>query len=88
MSKPLIARGLFSGGSNITGEVGALESILNFLGIRSDADVATVRVAVFTNATRPDPSTLPAGTVIFNSDDAAPNWSDGTAWRDSAGSPT
>lgn len=43
---------------------------------------------VFTNADRPDAATLPPGTQIWNSDDKAPQWSDGTAWRDSSGTLT
>ncbi len=46
---------------------------------------ASVKLDIFTNATRPDATVFPAGTVIFNSDDAAPNYSDGTIWRDAAG---
>lgn len=42
----------------------------------------------YTNATRPAPATVPAFTFIFNTDDAAPNWSDGAAWRDAAGTIT
>ena len=37
----------------------------------------------YTNATRPTPGS--AGRVIFNSDDQAPNYDDGTNWRDSQG---
>ena len=39
----------------------------------------------FTNATRPAPAAVPLFTWIFNTDDAAPNWSDGTNWRDATG---
>ena len=38
-----------------------------------------------TNATRPDASDYQPGFAIWNTDDAAPNYSDGTSWRDSAG---
>lgn len=44
--------------------------------------------AVFTNAGRPAASGLEAGTEIWNSDDNAPNYSDGTNWRDAAGNTT
>ena len=42
-------------------------------------------LAVFSNATRPDPTTQPIGTAIFNTDDKAPNYSDGTDWRTAVG---
>ena len=44
--------------------------------------------AVFTNSTRPAPTSVPAGTQIWNSDDNAPNYSDGTAWRAADGTVT
>ena len=39
----------------------------------------------FTSAARPDPSSVPLFTWIYNIDDNAPNYSDGTNWRDAAG---
>lgn len=39
----------------------------------------------YTNASRPAATSLEAGTMIWNTDDAAPNFSDATIWRDSAG---
>jgi hypothetical protein len=39
----------------------------------------------YTDALRPAATAVPAFTFIFNTDDAAPNWSDGTDWRDAAG---
>jgi hypothetical protein len=39
----------------------------------------------YSNTTRPEANTLPAGTAIFNTDDNAPNWTDGAAWRDANG---
>jgi len=43
----------------------------------------------FTNANRPDPSTVQEGTEIFNLDDNAPNWADGQGhWRDALGNIT
>lgn len=41
-----------------------------------------------TNATRPAANTVPAGTQIFNTDDGAPNWSNGTDWVDALGNLT
>lgn len=42
----------------------------------------------YDNTTRPNASTLPAGSMIFNTDDGAPNWSNGTIWVDATGSHT
>ena len=39
----------------------------------------------FSNANRPSPTTIPAFTSIWNTDENALNWSDGTNWRDSTG---
>jgi hypothetical protein len=39
----------------------------------------------YTNATRPAATAVPTFSAIWNTDDNAPNWSDGAAWRDSAG---
>jgi hypothetical protein len=43
---------------------------------------------VYNNATRGEASAMFAGTVIWNTDDNAPNWSDGEYWRDSRGNIT
>lgn len=45
-------------------------------------------IQVYSNATRPDASNVPAGHMIWNSDDLAPNFSDGTEWRDAFGAST
>jgi hypothetical protein len=43
----------------------------------------------FPNTSRPDASTYPKGTMIWNDDDDAPNWSDGSGtWRDAEGNIT
>jgi hypothetical protein len=39
----------------------------------------------YTNALRPAANLVPAFTAIWNSDDAAENWTDGVAWRDNNG---
>lgn len=41
-----------------------------------------------TNAGRGSAATAGVGAMIWNSDDNAPNWSDGTNWRDAAGNVT
>jgi hypothetical protein len=43
---------------------------------------------VYNNASRPDASTIQEGSMIWNSDDKAPNFSDGTNWRDAVGNLT
>lgn len=42
----------------------------------------------YTNANRPGANLVPAGTMIFNTNDNFPNVSDGTNWRDPAGAIT
>lgn len=42
-------------------------------------------LGAYTNATRPAATAVEAGTMIWNTDDAAPNFSDATVWRDAAG---
>ena len=42
----------------------------------------------YTNATRPAATAVPTFSAIWNTDDNAANWSDGTNWRDNAGSIT
>ena len=45
-------------------------------------------VPTYDNTTRPGAATVPAGTMIFNTDDGAPNWSTGAAWVNALGAPT
>lgn len=47
-----------------------------------------IPLQIFTNVNRPLASTVDMGTMIFNSDDGAPNWSNGTVWIDSSGNET
>lgn len=47
-----------------------------------------IRMKVYTDGTRPSASSVGAGTMIYNSSDNAPNFSDGTNWRDAMGSIT
>jgi len=42
----------------------------------------------YDNTTRPLPATAPVGMMIFNTDDGAPNWNNGTSWVDASGIPT
>jgi hypothetical protein len=44
-----------------------------------------IRTGVFTTATRPSAATFGAGTHIYDTTLSKPIWSDGTAWRDAAG---
>jgi hypothetical protein len=43
---------------------------------------------VFTNGTRPNANTIPVGSSIWNSDDDAHNWSNGTGYFDGVGTGT
>jgi hypothetical protein len=45
-------------------------------------------MANHTNATRPDPTTVPSGTIIFNTEDGTMNTSNGSVWLDPTGTPT
>jgi len=42
----------------------------------------------YSNTTRGAANLFTAGAMIFNTDDNAPNWSDGTSWRDAMGNIT
>lgn len=50
-----------------------------------DAAVGTESFPVFADATRPAPAAWPLYGAIWNTDDNALNWTDGTNWRDAAG---
>lgn len=47
-----------------------------------------IPLQIFTNVNRPPASAVDKGTMIFNSDDGAPNWSNGVDWIDSSGNKT
>jgi hypothetical protein len=59
----------------------------SFIDLRPGA-VSGFPFSVYSNATRPAATTYSAGGQIFNTDDNAPNWSDGTNWRDAVGAIT
>ena len=46
---------------------------------------ALLHIRVYSNATRPSATLYPAGFMIWNTSDSAPNYSDGTDWRDAVG---
>lgn len=46
---------------------------------------AALALPSYTNANRPAASSVAVGGAIWNTDDNAPNFSDGTNWRDAAG---
>jgi hypothetical protein len=56
--------------------------------LRMGSLTADAPLAQYSNATRPAASSVPAGTLIDNTDDNAPNKSDGTNWRDMMGAVT
>jgi hypothetical protein len=49
---------------------------------------AVASVKIFTNANRSAATGFPSGTLVWNSDDNAPNFSDGVDWRDAVGNLT
>jgi hypothetical protein len=49
---------------------------------------ALVAATPYLAADRPDASDVAVGTSVFNTTDHAPNWSDGTNWRDANGNIT
>jgi len=51
-------------------------------------DTAHPILPSYTDANRPVATTVPAGAVVWNTDDNAPNYSDGTNWRTAAGATT
>jgi hypothetical protein len=53
-----------------------------------DVAIGYEKMPIYTNITRPLATLFPVGTMIFNSDDAAPNFSDGAQWLSAAGVPT
>jgi hypothetical protein len=54
-----------------------------------DANIGmTHEIPSFTNLNRPAASAVVTFSEIFNTDDNAPNWSDGANWRDSSGAIT
>jgi hypothetical protein len=50
-----------------------------------DAAVGTEPHPAFADLTRPLPADWPIFSAIWNTDDNALNWTDGTNWRDAAG---
>jgi hypothetical protein len=52
------------------------------------AAVGTEPWPAFTNLSRPLPADWPLYAAIWNTDDNALNWTDGTNWRDAAGAIT
>jgi hypothetical protein len=73
----------FAGGEGIT-EGGNSRPI----GLTLPRLLNELNARVYSNATRPDASKVPPGSSIWNVDDRAPNWSDGTDWRDAMGNLT
>ncbi len=48
-------------------------------------EISIIQLAIYTTANRPDSSKIPVGSMIFNTSTNIPNFSDGTNWRDAAG---
>lgn len=48
-------------------------------------EVSIIQLAIYSTVNRPDASTIPIGSMIFNTSTNIPNFSDGKNWRDAAG---
>lgn len=78
-----LAVGYFQGGARVTDNATGLRRYLNELETRVDGLLTVtdlLRATPFTNATRPSPASVVAGTIIFNDSDKDLNVSDGTNW--------
>jgi len=67
-------------------EAGSL--VMSFISLETGDSVKSFGASAgpsYTNGTRPAANTVPLFTSIWNTSDNAPNWSDGTNWRDGAG---
>lgn len=53
--------------------------------VRGAQDIASISVPHYTTAERPDASTVGLGEMIYDSDLDLPLWSNGTDWKDGAG---
>jgi hypothetical protein len=68
--------------------MGGIVNAINRLVEAIKALRTTPTLPVFTNASRPAATAVPAGYLIFNSDDNFPNVSNGAVWKDMAGTTT
>ena len=77
----------FGGARRVAIQVNGLDGSVNIGGLVIDKN-GNVSAPVYNNTTRPSAATMKAGSQIWNSDDNAPNYSDGSAWRDAVGNLT
>lgn len=64
--------------------VGDLDS--NFRTIEKEFNTVKLeQMITYTTATRPNPADVPVGSFFFNTTTNIPNFSDGTNWRNAAG---
>lgn len=61
---------------------------VSFISEAGDSPGGVEVMANYNNRTRPSADSVPPFTSIWNTDDAAPNWSDGVNWRDALGTIT
>jgi hypothetical protein len=71
-------------GTYQVGSAGIVQGPLNLMGSAVTVMAPLGTQAVATSA-RPDPTTVPAGTQIYDSTLGKPIWSNGTVWHDSTG---
>lgn len=57
-------------------------------GVAANDPAPASSVPNYSNTTRPSAASVPVGSEIFNTDDNAPNYSDGADWRDADGNIT
>lgn len=81
-------RHLVRGKKGVAGEVTDLRNDVEEAFTTVEGMIGAPMLPIFNNMTRPNPALVPPGTAIFNSDDNAPNYSDGTTWLDAMGSIT
>lgn len=70
--------------NNMGGIVNAINLLIEAVKALKTAPTLTV----YSDASRPAATSVPAGYIFFNSSDNFPNISDGTNWRDMSGSIT
>lgn len=64
--------------------VGDMDS--NFRAIETSANAITlIQLITYATVDRPNPANIPVGSMIFNTTTNLPNFSDGTNWRNAAG---
>ena len=65
------------------------QEVIDFLSLQASiGDTQPQFVGTFSDSNRPAAGNCNIGDMIYNTDDNAPNWCDGTSWRDAMGTIT